>query len=152
MVDPPDSLRVQRAIESLADPAAGCVVVTPTPGTRSVGVLLQDLVRAAGVPPPADWGPFTRGMVSATMHPLRQARVRDLYVLRAHRLAPEGWSQLIDIADRVPLRLWLVIHQEGPSRAQLKVVEGRPVRWHLPSPRQQLARSFVVARSLRLIQ
>jgi hypothetical protein len=48
MVDPPDSLRVQRAIERLAAPVAGCVVVTPTPGTRSVGLLLQDVLRAAG--------------------------------------------------------------------------------------------------------
>jgi hypothetical protein len=83
-------LRVQRAIESLAGPAAGCVVVTPTPGTRSVGLLLQDVVRAAGVSTPADWGPLTRGMVSATIYLLRQAGVRDLYVLRAHRLAPRG--------------------------------------------------------------
>jgi hypothetical protein len=50
LLDPPDSLRVQRAIESLAAPAFGCLVVTPTPGTQSVGLLLQDLVRATGAP------------------------------------------------------------------------------------------------------
>jgi hypothetical protein len=37
--------------------------------------------------------------------------------VRAHRLAPEGWSQLVDIAGRVPLRLWLVGYQEGPTGA-----------------------------------
>jgi hypothetical protein len=152
MVDPPDSLRVQRAIERLAAPVAGCVVVTPTPGTMSVGLLLQDVVRAAGESIPADWGPLTRGMVSATIDLLRHASVRDLYVLRAHRLAPEGWSQLIHIAGRLPLRLWLVIHQERPSRAQLRALDGCPVCWHLPEPRQHLFPVPALTGSLRLIQ
>jgi len=76
-------------------------------------------------------------MVYATIDLLGHARVRDVYVLRAHRLAPKGWSQLIDLALRAPCRLWLVIHQERPSRAQLRVLEGYSVRWHRPSRPQQ---------------
>jgi hypothetical protein len=127
---------VQRAIEDLAAPAFGCLVVTPTPGTQSVGVLLQDLVRATGAPIPPNWGPLTGGMVSATTELLRHARVRDVYVLRAHRLAPKGWSQLIDLAIQAPCRLWLVIHQERPSRAQLRLLQRYPVHWHRPSRRE----------------
>jgi hypothetical protein len=55
---------------------------------------------------------------------------------------PPSWWYLLDIAEQVPLRLWLVIHQEQPARAQLRVLDGYPVRWHLPSrPDRDLLRS-----------
>jgi hypothetical protein len=43
------------------------------------------------------------------------------------------WQHSAEIAKRVSVRLWLVIHQKQPTQAQLRVLDGYPVRWHLPS-------------------
>jgi hypothetical protein len=110
-------------------------VVTPTPGTQSVGLLLHKIIAAAGATAVPATDQPTRGLVTATVSVLRGVGARDLYVLRAHRLSPPSWWYLLDIAERVPPRLWLVMHQEQPGRAQLWVLDGYPVRWHLPSPR-----------------
>jgi hypothetical protein len=78
LLDPPDSLRVQRAIEGPGRPGLRLPGGDANTRTQSVGLLLQDLVRATGAPVPPDWGPLTRGMVSATTDLLQHARVRDV--------------------------------------------------------------------------
>jgi hypothetical protein len=40
-----------------------------------------------------------------------------------------------EIAERVSVRLWPVIHHEQPAHAQLRALDGHPIRWHLPSRR-----------------
>jgi hypothetical protein len=62
-----------------------------------------------------------------------------------------SWWYLLDIAERVPLRLWLVIHQEQPARPPCGVLDGYPVRWHLPSRRDPapLRLPIVMGRSPR---
>jgi hypothetical protein len=73
-------------------------------------------------------------------HRLRAPRGRcsgPLCPSRSPAVPPPSWWYLLDIAEQVPLRLWLVIHQEQPARAQLRVLDGYPVRWHLPSPRDR---------------
>lgn len=64
------------------------MVVTPTPGTQSVGLLLHKIIAAAGVTAVPATGQPTRGLVTATISVLRGVGARDLYVLRAHRLTP----------------------------------------------------------------
>jgi hypothetical protein len=47
------------------------------------------------------------------------------------------WQYSAEIAKRVSVCLWLVIHQKQPTQAQLRVSDGYPVRWHLPSWRDR---------------
>ena len=52
------------------------------------------------------------------------------------------WQYSVEIAERASVRLSLVIHREPPTQAQLRVLDGYPVRWHLPSrPDRDLLRS-----------
>ena len=140
MLDPPDSLRVQRAIESLAAPDLGTVVLTPTPGTQSGAVLLQDLLDLLGFPRQPTWQVLTSGMVDVTIDILRRRQVRILYVLRAHRLHDRLWDLLLVLAERAHLTLWLTLHGEGPSLAQSRRLAGCDLEWHLPPPRHRQRR------------
>jgi hypothetical protein len=136
LVDPADSVTVQRAIQRLHAPEHGCLVVTPTAGTSSAGILLRDIVASLGIDPGMQWGaPITDGMRVATIQLLQKTRVRDLYVLRADHLHPMCWYVLWMIATRAQLRLWLVVHRERPVRAQLDVLVGCTIEWHLPPKR-----------------
>ena len=47
------------------------------------------------------------------------------------------WQLSAEIAKRISVCLWLLIHQEQPTQAQLRVLDGYPVRWHLPSWRHR---------------
>jgi hypothetical protein len=136
LLDPPDSLRVQRAIESLAAPDLGTLVLTPTPGTQSGAVLLQDLLEPLGFPRQPSWDRLSQGMVEVTIDILRRRQVRNLYVLRAHGLHDRVWDLLLILAERAYLTLWLTLHGEGPSLAQLRRLEGCDLEWHLPPLRQ----------------
>jgi hypothetical protein len=140
MLDPPDSLRVQRAIESLAAPDLGTVVLTPTPGTQSGAVLLQDLLELLGFPRQPTWQVLTSGMVDVTIDILRRRQVRILYVLRAHRLHDRLWDLLLVLAEGAHLTLWLTLHGEGPSLAQSRRLVGCDLEWHLPPPRHRQRR------------
>jgi hypothetical protein len=135
MLDPPDSLQVQRAIEGLAAPECGTLVITPTPGTQSGAVLLQDLLELLGFPREPTWQVLTSGMLDVTMDILRRRRIRTLYVLRAHRLHERLWDLLLALAEGAHLTLWLVLHGEGPSLAQSRRLVDCDLEWHLPPPR-----------------
>ncbi len=140
MLDPPDSLRVQRAIEGLAAPDYGTLVITPTPGTQSGAVLLQDLLELLGFPRQPTWQVLTSGMLDVTIDILRRGQIRTLYVLRAHRLHERLWELLLALAEGAHLSLWLILHGEGPSLAQLRRLVGCDLQWHLPPPRHSQRR------------
>ena len=140
MIDPPDSLQVQRAIEGLAAPDGGTLVITPTPGTQSGAVLLQDLLELLGFPREPTWQVLTTGMLDVTIDILRRRQIRTLYVLRAHRLHERLWDLLVALAEGARLTLWLVLHGEGPSLAQSRRLGGCDLQWHLPPPRHSQRR------------
>ncbi|WP_190249884.1 hypothetical protein, partial [Dactylosporangium sucinum] len=110
LLDPADDAAVTAALLSRHDPAAGRVVVHPTPGSRGDAGLAHDVLAALGVPVQqfaaerlGGAGPAWRA-AAAWCH---AAGVTELVVLRAHRLTATGWARLLGLsrASRAALRL-----------------------------------------------
>jgi hypothetical protein len=139
LVDPSDSIHVLRLIEGRAD-EPHCAVVTPTPGTNSITIFFEDLVRCVGFPAHENrrQGLRNRALFGSMVWTLRTAEIRELYVLRAHLVAPRVWRDLMVITDKAPSRLCFVVHQDRPTRAQLAALEGVDASWHRAAPRERL--------------
>ncbi len=114
----------------------------PTAGTHSAGILLRDIVMSLGIDPGGCWGPMTDRMRETTIAVLERARVRELYVLRADHLHPKCWYVLRMVATTARVRLWLVVHRERPVSAQLDMLFGCAIQWHLPPKRHARRRGL----------
>jgi hypothetical protein len=116
LIDAEDDAAVTAALLDAHDPAAGCVVVHPTPAVSSSSALARDVLLALGRPV----GRLAAERISAAGQAFKAATawmiadgIRRLIVLRAHLLSPGGWEQLIELARCVGVRLVLVRH--GPE-------------------------------------
>jgi hypothetical protein len=128
VVDPTDSLTVLRQVQALHDPSAGRVVVSPTPASRSGLTLITDILGALSVEWRLRLGNLTDHAVDYTVERMAAAKVRELYVLRAHRLAPVGWWCLRRLVSPHQVRLVLVLHATEATTAQLSTLDGCPIR------------------------
>jgi hypothetical protein len=113
LVDAEDDAAVTAALLDAHDPAAGCVVVHPTPAVSSSSALARDVLLALGRPV----GQLADERISTAGAAFKAAAawmiadgVRCLIVLRAHLLSPGGWEQLIEAARCAGVRLVLVRH------------------------------------------
>ena len=132
-VDPTDSLAVLRQVQALHDPTAGRVVVSPTPASRSGLTLITDVLAALGVEWRLRLGNLTDQAVDYGVERMATAKVRELYVLRAHRLAPVGWWCLRRLVSPHQVRLILVLHATEATTAQLSTLDGCLIRHPTPT-------------------
>jgi hypothetical protein len=132
-VDPTDSLTVLRSVQALHDPSAGRVVVSPTPASRSGLTLITDVLAALGVEWRLRLGNLTDHAVDYAVERMATAGIRELYVLRSHRLAPIGWWCLRRLVSPHQVRLVLVLHATEATVAQLSTLDGCRIRSATPS-------------------
>jgi hypothetical protein len=129
LLDPGDRRFVIDWVEALADRRRGRLVFSPTPGTTSTRVLWQDLVHALGrqfaLPDAEVLARSIQPGALATL--LSEAGVLQIYVLRAHRMGPNGWNEMRRLAEATGIRLCFVVHAQGASRTQLEMLHGRQV-------------------------
>ena len=114
LLDPDDDARVTAVLLTWHAPGAGRVCVHPTPATRSSAALAHDVLAALGRPASrfsveglGGGGPAWRA-VAAWMN---AEPVQHLVVLRADRLAPSGWAQMLSLCRSTNTRLTLVCHR-----------------------------------------
>jgi len=79
-------------------------------------------------------GESTDHAVDYAVERMATAGVRELYVLRAHRLAPVGWWCLRRLVSPHQVRLVLILHATEATTAQLSTFEGCFIRSAAPSP------------------
>jgi hypothetical protein len=144
-VDPTDSLAALRQVQALHDPSAGRVVVSPTPASRSGLTLITDVLAALGVEWRLRLGNLTDHAVDYAVERMAAAKVRELYVLRAHRLAPIGWWCLRRLVSPDQVRLVLVLHATEATTAQLSTLEGCHIRHAEPTDASLSSRFSTVA-------
>jgi hypothetical protein len=117
LVDPEDNAAVTAALLDSHDPAAGCVVVHPTPAVSGSSALARDVLAALGRPV-AQLASERISTAGAAFKAAAAWMIADgigcLIVLRAHLLSPGGWEHLIEAARCAGVRLVLVRH--GPDR------------------------------------
>jgi hypothetical protein len=110
--DPSDSPECLRLVMRLACRAAGRVVCHPAPDAASSAAFAVDLLLALG----------KRFDAVRTEHAVRRSwqlattwmlaeQISDLFVLRADRLSARRWQELLELARRCRLRLWLIVHR-----------------------------------------
>lgn len=113
LLDPTDDATVTAGLLARHDPRAGCVVVHPTPGTHGPVTLAQNVLAALGRPidaPRTDRIGGVRGAWLAATAWVISDRIEHLVVLRAHRLAGDGWAALVELAAASGATLLLVCH------------------------------------------
>jgi hypothetical protein len=131
--DPADSLTVLRQIQALHDPSAGRVVMSPTPASRSGLTLITDVLAAVGVEWRLRLGNLTDHAVDYGVERMASAGVRELYILRVHRLAPVGWWCLRRLVSPHQVRLVMVLHATEATAAQLSTLDGCLIRHASPT-------------------
>lgn len=132
MVDPADSEACHRAVTRLASIDQHRVVCHPTPGTGGQRSLAMDLLVALGKDHDALAVERLRPMAWQLARSwLAGEQIRDLFVLRAHRLAAERWRDLLSLPAARGMRLWLVVHRRAPTPAQHATLIG--TRWRTVS-------------------
>jgi hypothetical protein len=123
-VDPINSLTVLRQVRALHKPSAGRVVVSPTPPSRSGLTLLTDVLGALSVECRLRWGNLTDHAVDYAVAWMGTAKVRELYIQRAHRLAPAGWWCLRRLVSRHQVR-WSSMPPTRPRRSSPRSTAAR---------------------------
>jgi hypothetical protein len=133
VLDPEDDVAVTKAALSAHDPARGRITVDPTPGSGqpAASMLGKDLLVALGKP--ADQ--LTVQGVSGAVRGWQAAAawvtgedIRQVIILRGHRLGAEPWAKLLELHTRTGLSLIVVYHDRaisGPARAALASVPHR---------------------------
>lgn len=81
--------------------------------------------------PPPQRGGVCLAEISDVAAVLRRVRIRELWILRAHALAPDRWRDLVWLSTHADVGLYLVLHGRGATTAQLD----RLRRCHLVYPR-----------------
>jgi hypothetical protein len=127
VLDPSDDVAVTKAVLADHDPARGRIVVDPTPGSGqpAASMLGKDLLVALGKP--ADQlsvqgvSGAVRGWQAAAAW-IAGEDIRQVIILRGHRLGAEPWAKLLELRARTGLSLIVVYHDRaisGPGRAAL---------------------------------
>ncbi|MEU0156401.1 hypothetical protein [Micromonospora fulviviridis] len=111
LLDPGDDVAVTAGLLARHDPAAGVVVVHPTPAARGVVSLAHDLLAALGLSARAAAAiGGTRSAWLAAAAWVSGERVEHLVVLRADRLEATCWVHLVGLVHSARIRLLLVCH------------------------------------------
>jgi len=113
LLDPTDDMAVTRGLLARHNPAAGLLVVHPTPTVRQLRSLAHDVLTALGAPVKAlhEERLFLADVAwRAVQARLTVERVMHLVVLRAHRLDPRAWTGLAYLAQSTLTQLLLVCH------------------------------------------
>lgn len=129
LCDPDDHVDVTRSLLDAHNPAAGLVVVHPTPGVGAGRGLGADVLAALGHPttrlvaekisgPDAIWFAITSW--------IRADQITDLVVLRAHRLLARQRDRLLQLRWLTGIRLTLVWHTRTVHPARDLDVVGIP--------------------------
>lgn len=118
LLDPHDDLRVLRAIEAFAAQRRAAVVVRPTPGFSGCQSLCRDVLYAAQLPAVFERSRRAGPARRQTAIRLHRARVRELWVLRAHTIGGSGWAHLGEVAAAARVRLLLIVHAQQPCPHQ----------------------------------
>jgi hypothetical protein len=121
--DPDDSLQCLQLVLRLDCRAAGRVVCHPAPDATSSAWFAVDLLLALGKR-------FDAVRVEHAVHRSWQLtsiwmlaeQVTDLFVLRADRLPAGRWHELLRLARRCRLRLWLIVHRPDLPPSQHRLV------------------------------
>jgi hypothetical protein len=130
--DPDDAYDTFRFVADLACRPAGRVVCHPPPQASSSTWFAVDLLLALGKRFDAvRVERATRRSWQLVVTWMLAECVRDLFVLRADWLAGARWQELINLARRCRLRLWLVVHRPNLSLAHRGIL--------LELPHQRLA-------------
>jgi hypothetical protein len=110
--DPDDSPQCVRLVMRLACPAVGRAVCHPAPTASSSALFAIDLLVTLGKRFDAVRSEHAvrRGWQLTTIW-MQAEQITDLFVLRADRLAARRWQELLDLAQRCCLRLWLINHR-----------------------------------------
>jgi hypothetical protein len=118
LLDGDDDAAVHRAAYLWADPARGKIAVDPAPHTTSPACLALDVLRAMGRAGFSREGaermstdPAWRAVTCWSL----TAGVREVIVLRAHRLTVERLRRLATWHDQTGIRLTLVAHTPEPA-------------------------------------
>lgn len=111
--DPGDDVAVTAGLLARHDPAAGRVVVHPTPATQAPAALGHDVLSALGLAVnrlgPDQLVSARRAWRAAAAWTAAD-RIADLVVLRADRLSASGWSEVLALSRATGARLTLVCH------------------------------------------
>lgn len=114
VLDEDDSAACARWAKNRHDLQRGRVVTRPAP-QRTDRTLARDVLRALGKRLTLRGAPAAqRDLWPHAELWLQAEQVRELYVLRAHRLTPDAVRPLLRIADRLGLDLWLFAAADRP--------------------------------------
>ncbi|WP_436763160.1 hypothetical protein [Streptosporangium sp. V21-05] len=135
LVDPDDDYRITHAALQAHDVANGVLTVHPTVGISAMVALAQDILVALGKRPAV----VVKERVTATAMWMsaaawvKGAGIRQLVILRAHRLSRPSLARLVHLAADANASLTLVWHAQPPvtwegvlPAATIKVVQGAP--------------------------
>lgn len=127
LIDAEDDAAVTAALLDAHHPAAGCVVVHPTPALSSSSALARDVLAALGRPV----GQLADERISTAGAAFKAAAawmiadgIRCLIVLRAHLLSAGGWEQLIEAGRCAGVQLVLVRHGPDSRRELDQLLDG----------------------------
>jgi hypothetical protein len=125
--DPDDAYDTLKFVLELASRPAGRVVCHPPPGASSSTWFAVDLLLALGKRFDAvRVEHVTRRSWQLVVTWMLAERICDLFVLRADWLAADRWQELVDLARRCKLRLWLVVHRPDLGLAHRRVLTQLP--------------------------
>lgn len=126
LLDPYDDAAVTAALLAAHDPRQGRVVVHPTPAVSNRKGLGHDLLLALGRPIRRLSGEQVSGATPAWQAAIAWIAAGDidlLIVLRAHRLRPGNWEQLLELWRCTGVRLVLVCHDPKIPRDAARLLE-----------------------------
>jgi hypothetical protein len=126
LMDPLDDAAVTAELLAAHDPGRGVVVVHPTPATSGAKALGQDLLHALGRPISRLATERVSGATPAWHAATAWIAAGDvdrLIVLRAHRLTPSTWEQLLELWRCTGVRLVLVCHDHKVPRDAARLLE-----------------------------
>jgi hypothetical protein len=125
--DPDDAYDTLNFVLKLASRPAGRVVCHPPPRSSSSIWFAVDLLLALGKRFDAVRVEHaTRRSWQLVVTWMLAERTRDLFVLRADWLAGDRWQELVNLAQRCKLRLWLVVHRPDLDLAHRRILAQLP--------------------------
>ena len=123
LLDPDDDAAVMATGLAAHDPAAGHLVLHPTPVASRPASLATDLLRSLGKEPPSTvhstpigprldwWATYGQHAWHAATAWIRTTPVHQLTVTRAHLLSTGAWQSLLALRAATGLHLTVICHQ-----------------------------------------
>ena len=128
-----DSRELVELIGAISNRLAGRVALHPTPGAAGRVQLASDLLVSLGKRFDALASERVRAKARDLVDVWVEAeRVRHLFVLRAHLLAPGRWRDLLGLGRRRGIETWFIVHPTAPAWLD-GVLAGAPYRRWCPA-------------------